>query len=311
VTFTLTSRRSALGGLIAASSALLSFPQAAALSPRAFGRFTTSYREAGEQAHRAHNIELTVSAIDGLTLRPGETFSFNEVVGERTPTSGYDRSIVLRRGLLAEGVGGGACQVASTLHAAALLAGLDIVARAPHSRPSAYIRVGLDATVVYPSIDLKLRNASDDVVVVRATARHGTLTVAIEGEPRERPHVVVTSEITNRVYCGRTIVHDRSVPDGEAVIRAYGIPGYRVLRTRTVETGGKAFYDERIDTYPSVPEIIAVNPALDVHRLRQEETEQTPEGDIPPAIVRTAPGTELPMLSVTRPPTRFVVDNDT
>src|SRR4051812_27263178 len=91
-------------------------------------RFSTTYANDAEHKSRAFNVELGAEAINGKAIAAGATFSFNDAVGERTAAFGYEKSIVLRDGLIAEGVGGGACQVASTLHAAALLGGLEVVA---------------------------------------------------------------------------------------------------------------------------------------------------------------------------------------
>src|SRR5262245_36809364 len=80
-------------------------------------RFTTTYAEGPEHKTRVRNLSLAADAIDGKTIAPETLFSFNDAVGERTASFGYAKSVVLRDGLIAEGTGGGACQVASTLHA--------------------------------------------------------------------------------------------------------------------------------------------------------------------------------------------------
>ncbi|MFH1529295.1 MAG: VanW family protein [Pseudomonadota bacterium] len=107
---------------------------------------------------RSHNLEKAARAIDGVVLRPGETFSFNRRVGERTEATGYREAKVIAHYGYADGVGGGICQVASTLYGAALFAGLEEVERSPHRFRVAYTRLGLDATVDYDKKDLKLRN---------------------------------------------------------------------------------------------------------------------------------------------------------
>ena len=94
--------------------------------------------------------------------------SFNAIVGDRSEENGFQKSWEIFKGEMVEGVGGGTCQVASTFHAAAFFGGLDVLERLPHSRPSAYIPMGLDSTVVYPIVDLKLRNPHPFPVVVHA-----------------------------------------------------------------------------------------------------------------------------------------------
>jgi vancomycin resistance protein YoaR len=278
---------------------------------RTLGRFTTTFETDGGHRPRAFNVELAAQAIDGNAISPGATFSFNDTVGERTAAFGYERSVVLRRHMLAEGTGGGTCQVASTLHAAALLGGLDIVSRAPHSRPSAYIRMGLDATVAFPTIDLKLRNPRADRVVLRARASRGTLDVWLDADGLARPHVSIISEIVERIPFIRTVERARGVPADEIHLRTYGIPGYRVERTRDVSEGEVTHRDLRTDIYPPTPEVLVVSPTFDEARLDLREAEDTPEGHISPAVFRDEEGTHRPALVQLRPTTRVVIDNTT
>jgi vancomycin resistance protein YoaR len=222
---------------------------------RLLGSFSTTFARDREHKTRAFNIELATSALDGRTIAPGATFSFNDAVGERTAAFGFEKSIVLRDGMIAEGSGGGTCQVASTFHAAALLAGLDIVARAPHTRPSAYVRMGLDATVAFGSIDLKVKNPTESAVVIRARAAEGSIEVAIEGGG-PKPEVTLTSEIVERLPFARTVERDPKFADDKAHLTAFGIPGYRIRRLRTVRVGEIEKRDARIDVYPPTPEVL-------------------------------------------------------
>ncbi len=283
---------------------------ASAPSTSSLARFATPYETNVEHRARASNVELAADAVDGRAIAPGATFSFNRIVGERTAAQGYEKSLVLRRRTLAEGMGGGTCQVASTLHAAALLAGLEIVERTPHSRPSAYIRMGLDAMVVFPFVDLKLRNPGADRVVLRARAARGTLDVWVEGDGGPaRPRVSVTSEIVQRIPYPRTILRDPRVPEDEVHARAYGIPGYRVVRAREVARADGTHRDRRTDAYPPTPEILVANPSFDLGRLDLREAEDTPEGYVAPPLFRDEVGAQRPAVVQLRPMTRIVLDN--
>lgn len=111
------------------------------------GAHVTRYEPGGP---RGENIELASRRLDGRTIGPGEGLSFNDVVGVRSEDAGFKKAPVIFMGTMEEDVGGGVCQVSSTLHAAALRSNIEIVRRAPHSRPAAYIKMGLDATVSYP-----------------------------------------------------------------------------------------------------------------------------------------------------------------
>jgi vancomycin resistance protein YoaR len=251
------------------------------------------------------NIELAADAIHGKTLAPSATFSFNEAVGERTAAFGFEKSVVLRDGMLAEGMGGGACQVASTLHAAALLAGLEIVERAPHSRPSAYIRMGLDATVA-KTIDLKIKNPTTSPWVIRARAVKGELSVWFESTSgvRSLDEVVVTSEIKERTAFTRVTKRDHRITDDRTHVTAFGIPGYRVRRERELHfADGTVRRDVRFDVYPPVSEVVLIGTAP------QEVSELEADGGEPTSLrARTIdPGVLRPALVQLRPSERVVL----
>lgn len=108
--------------------------------------------------NRAHNVRLALSALDGIKLEPEETLSFNGIVGERSERRGYKVSKVINNGEYAEGVGGGVCQVSTTVYNAALISGLEIVERHRHTLLSGYVEAGFDAMVSYGGADLKIKN---------------------------------------------------------------------------------------------------------------------------------------------------------
>ena len=248
----------------------------------------------------------------------GGTFSFNEAVGERTAAFGYAKAVVIRDGMIAEGTGGGACQVASTLHAAALLSNLDVSRRAPHSRPSAYIRMGLDATVSFgvpgagprgsgPAIDLKLSNPLAGAVTIHARASRGTLDVWFDGASLERPDVTVTTEIVETIAYPRVIERDRSVVDDAAHVKSFGIPGYRVKRTREVRTAdGAVIRDVRVDVYAPTAEVLRVAKSFDEARLRPSDEG---ESAAPPAQRVDDLGAIRPVLVQLRPSKIVTLDN--
>jgi vancomycin resistance protein YoaR len=285
-------------------------------------RFSTTYANDAEHKARASNVELGAEAINGKVIAAGATLSFNDAVGERTAAFGYARSIVLRDGMIAEGMGGGACQVASTLHAAALLAGLEIVARAPHSRPSAYIRMGLDATVALgaaaPAIDLKLKNPLAVSLTIHAKAARGTLEVWFDGVGATRPDVTLTSEILERTAFSRVVERDKRAKEDTVRVKAFGIPGYRVKRTREIRAAdGTVKRDVRIDVYPPTNEIVQVAPSLEESRIRvrggggaDADAESGPdEPNVKSAAVVVDASVARPLLVQLRPSTRVALDN--
>lgn len=141
---------------------------------------TTYYSE--ENLGRAHNVELAAGRIAGTVLLPRASFSFNAAAGERSGENGYWEAPVIENGEYVMGIGGGVCQVSSTLFYAALEAGVRVSESHPHSLPVSYIPPSLDAMVSKWS-DLKLFNCRAFPVRIEATAEDGVLTVRIFGTP--------------------------------------------------------------------------------------------------------------------------------
>ncbi len=144
------------------------------------GQATTFFRRS--ERNRVHNIRLAAACLDHLLIRPGETFSFNAVVGPRSLKRGYRKARVIVDGEFTEDFGGGVCQVSSTLYLAALRAGMEVVQRHSHSRPVGYLPLGMDATVNFGSLDLKLRNPFPTPLYLRTFVKGGRLTVLIFGK---------------------------------------------------------------------------------------------------------------------------------
>jgi len=147
------------------------------ISEKAIGQYVTYYNPRNK--NRSHNIGLAAKAIDNTVIFPGETFSFNGVVGKRTKEKGYMNAPVIVRGELSEGIGGGICQVSSTLFNAADRAGLTIVQRYSHSRDVTYVQPGRDATVSWYGPDFSFRNGYGQPILIRASAGGGSMHVAI------------------------------------------------------------------------------------------------------------------------------------
>lgn len=239
------------------------------------GEWETHFGRNGDQAPRATNIEIGAKKLDGLVMQPGQLVSFNEVVGERSEASGFKLAWEIFKGEMRPGVGGGTCQVASTLHAAAFFAGLDVLERMPHSRPSAYIPMGLDSTVVYPSTDLKLKNPWDFPVVVHTKVGQNTIKIEILG--KEKPVSVAFARDTLAVLpYERRIDEEPNVAEGKAIKKQGGIRGYRIRRIRKLTplvhplpfVAGAVDWsepkiEESLDYYPPTIEIYVVAPGAD------------------------------------------------
>ena len=122
---------------------------------------TYSTRYSTRDRDRTTNLQLAASKINGIVLMPGETFSYNQVVGERTISAGYKEAPIYVEGEVVDGLGGGICQITSTLYNAVLYANLEIVERSNHQFVPSYVTASRDATVVYGSIDFKFKNNRD------------------------------------------------------------------------------------------------------------------------------------------------------
>ncbi|WP_374702901.1 VanW family protein [Bacillus sp. T33-2] len=155
------------------------------------GHYVTFYNSGNKE--RSHNISLAAEAINSQVVFPGETFSFNKAVGRRTAAKGYLPAPIIVRGELSEGIGGGICQVSSTLFNAVDRSGLQIIERYSHSKRVPYVPPGRDATVSWYGPDFTFKNKYNQPVLIRAKAGHGQMAVFLysaEGvnfEPRKVP----------------------------------------------------------------------------------------------------------------------------
>jgi vancomycin resistance protein YoaR len=220
--------------------------------------FSTKYRTSPAQAGRVHNIELAVKAIDGTVLEPAGELSFNARVGQRSYQRGFEAANEIANRRIVRGVGGGVCQVAATLHAAAFLAGFNLPEYRPHSRPAKYIEVGLDTMVAWPNQDMRIANVYPFPVRVRAFAASGLLTIRLEGAGKPHP-VEWSKHVLARARAGVQEVPDPDLEPGQTQLIQEAIDGLTLLRKRTVylPTGPKV--EESVLRYPANDRIIAVS----------------------------------------------------
>lgn len=212
-----------------------------------------------ERINRTHNIELAAKALDNCLLTPGEVFSFNDIVGPRTVEKGYDEADIILQNELVLGVGGGVCQVSTTLYNAVLNAQLEIVERTPHTMPISYISPGLDATVVYGYRDLKFRNTTKGCLIIKTSIHQGNLEVKIYGMPTKGRKVVVKSTKEKEIPPQTIFREDSSVPKGKYILERAGQKGYIYKVERYIyDAQGKLLNQEIIsrDYYPPVDQII-------------------------------------------------------
>lgn len=155
------------------------------------GSYTTY---GGGTSDRITNLTLAAKACDGVELQPGESFSYNETLGERTAERGYKSAGVFVNGQPAEGLGGGICQVSTTLFMACLYANLEIVQRSNHSGRVEYVPAGMDAAVSWGNPDFVFRNNTDYPIKISADYTDGTVNVKIYGTKVHTNTVKITTE---------------------------------------------------------------------------------------------------------------------
>ncbi|MGE5557195.1 MAG: VanW family protein [Bacillota bacterium] len=224
------------------------------------GSFTTEFDPA--LADRAHNISLAVSAVNGTVLYPGEIFSYNGIVGPRVGARGYKEANVMIRGILAPGIGGGVCQVSTTLYSAALFARLEIRERKNHTSLIPYVPPGQDATVEYGKIDLKIRNNRKSPVIINCRmAEENKVTADIWGEDQYPGEEVKLDSFVNKVIPCRILEKKvPALPVGQHDVAQKGMDGYEVLLYRIVYKNGKEIQNEMVakSVYSPIPEIVLV-----------------------------------------------------
>ena len=173
----------------------------------------------GGDPNRIHNVQLVSHLIDDHVIAPGETFSFNRTTGDRSADKGFREAPVIINGELQTGLGGGVCQVSTTVFNAAYEAGLPIVSRTNHALYISHYPQGRDATVNYPDTDLKFVNDTGHWLLLRTWVGSSSLTVSLYGTPMHRR---VVSETAPLVVTGPPPVkkvRDPTLPVGRTVLR--------------------------------------------------------------------------------------------
>jgi vancomycin resistance protein YoaR len=215
-----------------------------------------------EQEGRVHNIRMAATLLDGTLLLPGEVFSFNTVVGPRTLERGFRAAPEIVNQEMVWGVGGGICQVSSTLYNAALLSGLQIVERRPHSRPLGYIGLGRDATVYYGAIDFRFANTHPFPILLSSEVVGNRVSLSIWGSGELPVMYTVVTEVSEVLPAGEVIENDPSMPLGESVLLREGREGRRVETWLVaLEADGSETWRQRIsqDLYPPQPSVLRQN----------------------------------------------------
>jgi vancomycin resistance protein YoaR len=188
-------------------------------------------------SNRLNNVTLAAAAIDGTVLNPGDTFSFNAIVGERTTARGYKSAGAYASGKVVEEIGGGICQVSSTLYDCVLRADLIVVERRNHMFTISYLPYGIDATINWPNIDFKFQNTTEYPMRIESKMDGRNITIKLIGTKTDTRTIKTDYSVLSTLASKTIYVEDETVPEGTTVVDTEGHPGY------VVDTY-KLYYDE-------------------------------------------------------------------
>ena len=216
-------------------------------------------------SNRNTNLKLACQSLNGKIIRPGETFSYNEALGERTKDKGYKPAGAYMAGKTVETVGGGICQVSSTLYYACLKADLEIVERTAHGYTVSYLPYGMDATVSWGSLDYKFKNNTAYPIRIEAGVSGGQVHVKLMGTDDKDYYVKMVYETVEGPVEGKVVYEEykpgnkEGYKDGDVIQTAYTgrtVKTYRVKYDKTTDEKLSSAY-EATSRYKSRDKIIA------------------------------------------------------
>jgi len=236
--------------------------------------YTTIY---GGIPNRIHNVDLVAHLVDDTLIAPDATFSFNGTTGDRSAAKGFLEAPVIVNGEVTTGLGGGVCQVSTTVFNAAFEAGLKITDRTNHALYISHYPQGRDATVDYPSTDLKFVNDTGHWLLLRTFVGSSSLTVNLYGSPTGRK---VTSTTAPLVSHGKPPVKktvDPSLKPGEKVVDYDGVPAMSTSVTRDVykADGTLLYHDVWYSSYRADPELLRIGPKPKKKKKKDSATTTT------------------------------------
>ena len=264
--------------------------------PDRLSTFSTRYNAADKD--RTTNLVLACKKLNGKVIMPGETLSYNETLGPRTYAAGYRNGKIYENGQVVDGLGGGICQISSTLYNAALMSDMEIVERRNHQFVTSYVNEGRDATVVYGLTDFKFKNTRKYPIRIVASASGGVATISIFGikeADREYTYSFRTETISTIPYTTK-YVEDSSLANGKEVVTQKGTNGLVCKTYMTKMLNGKVVSTKLLstDTYSAMQRIVkrgasktTSNPSSSTNtsttntQTNKKPTETTPEEEVP------------------------------
>jgi len=259
-------------------------------------------------------VKLAAKFVNGTVLNPGEVFSYNKVVGERTAERGFKNAQIFASGEIVDGLGGGICQVSSTLYMATLYADLEVVERRNHMFIVDYTKLGEDATVAYGSVDYKFRNDTNFPIRIDCWVDSPYVYVEIYGTREETRTVTIESVITGQTGYETVEEEDPSLAPGAKKVDTYGHTGYTVDTYRVVKdangnvirrdfeaTSRYAKLDKKVLVGPTASP--SVSPSVSPSPSAEPTQEPTAEPTVAPTEAPTQAPTQVPTQTPTQAPT--------
>ena len=202
------------------------------------GDFETDYSSSVK--NRKENIRLAASKFNNMKLNPGDEISFNDVVGEISEKTGFKSATVIVGGEYESGIGGGICQVSTTLYNSLILSDLEITERHNHSRPIHYVDLGTDAAVARGYKDLKFKNNTNNPILILSEANGEKLNFKVLGNGSDRDYEVkIIPQLLGTVSPGVDTIYSDALPDGESTVRESGARGYSYKTYKEIIKNGE------------------------------------------------------------------------
>lgn len=201
---------------------------------------------------RSENIKIAVNAINNTVLMPGEEFSFNDSTGPRSAEAGYKEASVIVGGEFTVGIGGGVCQVSTTLYQAALKSDMEIASRQNHGLPVSYVPLGQDATVAYGYIDLKFKNDKEYPIYIEGFVKGEEIHIKLYGKKTDNTYINLKSDVLEVIEPKMQMKKDENMYLSEKKVGKSGKRGYRTATYKVYLQGGSEVEKELVskDYYP-------------------------------------------------------------
>ncbi len=225
--------------------------------PNLLGTYTTRYDASNRD--RTTNLRIACQKINDKVVLPGETFSYNQTLGKRTVAAGYKNAKVYENGEVVDGIGGGICQISSTLYNSVLMSNMQIIERRNHQFVTSYTPAGRDATVVYGMTDFKFKNTRENAIKIKASISNGIATVSIYGVKSDKEYdVSFSTKIISSIPYTVKYIEDNTVDEGVERVKQSGANG-TISETYIIKSLNGVVVSRELlskDTYSAMQKII-------------------------------------------------------